>query len=154
MSSINKVILIGNVGQDPEVRHTAGGKTVAQLSIATTERYGDNETTEWHRVVLWEKLADVAAAYVTKGKQVYIEGRLQTRSYDDKDGNKRYITEIAARDMRMLGRKDDPDSGGETRESASEASTPKPATRRGRKPKTQTNSYENQEYPDSGDLPF
>lgn len=109
MGSVNKVILIGNLGKDPEVRHTASGAAVANFSIATNEAWNNKdgqreERTEWHRVVTFGKLADICAQYLKRGKQVYIEGRLQTRSWDDRDGNKRYTTEIVATTMTMLGR--------------------------------------------------
>jgi single-strand DNA-binding protein len=108
---VNKVILIGNLGSDPELRYTPNGAAVATLSVATNEVWKDNDgnqqqRTEWHRVVLWRKLAEVAGQYLKKGSQVYVEGRLQTRSWDDKDGVKRYTTEIIGNNMQMLGRKD------------------------------------------------
>ena len=114
--SVNKVILVGNVGKDPEVRHLDSGVAVANFPLATSESYtaknGDKvTTTEWHNIVLWRGLADVAEKYVTKGKQLYIEGRIRTRSYDDKDGNKRYITEIYGDVMQMLGTRDNNQSG-------------------------------------------
>lgn len=107
--SVNKAILVGHLGSDPEVRYTAGGSAVATFNIATNERWTDRTTgdkqerTEWHRIVAWGKLAEICGQYLTKGKQVYIEGRLQTRSWDDRDGNKRYTTEIVANNMVMLG---------------------------------------------------
>ena len=106
--SVNKVILVGNLGKDPEVRYTPSGTAVATFSLATSERYKDKagqqqEKTEWHNIVAWQQLAEICGKYLHKGKQVYIEGRIQTRSYDDKDGNKRYITEIVADQMQMLG---------------------------------------------------
>jgi single-strand DNA-binding protein len=106
---INKVILIGNLGRDPEVRYTAGGSAVANLRIATTESWRDKQTgekkesTEWHSVVLFGKTAEIAGEYLKKGRTVYIEGRLQTRKYQDKDGQERYSTEVVASDMQMLG---------------------------------------------------
>lgn len=106
---INKVILIGNLGRDPEVRYTAGGSAVANLRIATTESWRDKqsgekkEATEWHSVVLFGKTAEIAGEYLKKGRTVYIEGRLQTRKYQDKDGQERYSTEVVASDMQMLG---------------------------------------------------
>lgn len=106
---INKVILIGNLGRDPEVRYTAGGSAVANLRIATTESWRDKqsgekkEATEWHSVVLFGKTAEIAGEYLKKGRTVYIEGRLQTRKYQDKDGQDRYSTEVVASDMQMLG---------------------------------------------------
>ncbi len=107
-SGVNKVILIGNLGKDPEVTTFENGVKKAAFSLATTESYKNREgqkveQTEWHNVVLWRGLAEVAQTYLQKGNQVYIEGRIRTRSYDDKDGNKRYITEILADNMTMLG---------------------------------------------------
>jgi single-strand DNA-binding protein len=106
--SLNKVMLIGHLGKDPEVRYTANGLAVANFSLATNESWKDQdgnvqERTEWHNIVMWSKLAEIAGEWLKKGKQVYLEGRLQTRSYDDKNGVKRYVTEIVATDMIMLG---------------------------------------------------
>ena len=108
MGSVNKVILVGNLGRDAELRYTPGGAAVATLNMATTEVWNDKagqkqEKTEWHRVVLWGKTAESLAEYLTKGKQIYVEGRLQTRQWDDKDGNKRYTTEIKADRVTLLG---------------------------------------------------
>ncbi|MCK5769032.1 single-stranded DNA-binding protein [Algiphilus sp.] len=106
---INKVILVGNLGQDPEVRYTANGTAVANLRIATSETWRDKqsgeqrENTEWHTVVLFGKTAEIASQYLKKGRQVYIEGRLQTRKWQDKSGNDRFSTEVVANDMQMLG---------------------------------------------------
>lgn len=106
---VNKVILIGNLGRDPEVRYTAGGAAVANLRIATTESWRDKQTgekkenTEWHSVVLFGKLGEIAGEYLKKGRTVYIEGSLRTRKWQDKDGQDRYTTEIVASDMQMLG---------------------------------------------------
>src|SRR3954470_2398398 len=99
MGSVNKVILVGNLGRDAELRYTPGGAPVATLNLATTEVWNDKggqkqEKTEWHRVVLWGKSAESLNEYLVKGKQIYVEGRLQPRQWDDKDGNKRYTTEI------------------------------------------------------------
>ena len=110
--SVNKVILVGNVGKDPEVRHLDKGVSVANFSLATSETYlaknGERvSTTEWHNIVVWRGLAEVAEKYVTKGRQLYIEGRIRTRAWDDKDGNKRYTTEIYADVMQLLGKRDD-----------------------------------------------
>ncbi len=111
--SVNKVILVGNVGKDPEVRHLDTGVAVANFPLATSESYtaknGDKvSNTEWHNIVLWRGLADVAEKWVKKGDQLYIEGKIRTRSYDDKEGNKRYMTEIYGDTMRMLGKKSSP----------------------------------------------
>jgi single-strand DNA-binding protein len=99
MGSVNKVILVGNLGRDAELRYTPGGAAVATLNLATTETWNDKEgqrqeKTEWHRVILWGKQAETLNQYLQKGKQIYVEGRLQTRQWDDKDGNKRYTTEV------------------------------------------------------------
>jgi single-strand DNA-binding protein len=108
MGSVNKVILVGNLGRDAELRYTPGGAAVATLNMATTEVWNDKggqrqEKTEWHRVIFWGKVAESLTEYLTKGKQVYIEGRLQTRQWDDKDGNKRYTTEIRGDKLVLLG---------------------------------------------------
>lgn len=110
--SVNKVILVGNVGKDPEVRYLEKGVGVARFPLATSETYkgrdGEKVTaTEWHNIVLWRGLAEIAEKYVRKGSQLYIEGKIRTRSYDDKDGNKRYMTEIVADQMQMIGKKSD-----------------------------------------------
>ena len=107
--SVNKVILIGNLGKDPEVKFTPSGTPVAKITLATNERYKDKDgqwqdRTEWHNVVLWQRLAEIAGEYLKKGGKVYIEGRLQTRSWDDKQTNqKRYMTEVVANDLVLLG---------------------------------------------------
>ncbi len=109
--SINKVILVGNVGRDPETRHLDKNVAVANFSLATTENYTSKtgekvSTTEWHNIVAWRGLAEVVEKYVKKGSQLYIEGRIRTRSWDDKDGNKRYTTEIYADTLQMLGKRE------------------------------------------------
>jgi single-strand DNA-binding protein len=108
MGSVNKVILVGNLGRDAELRYTPAGAAVATINMATTEVWNDKqgqrqEKTEWHRVVLWGKTAESLNEYLTKGKQIYVEGRLQTRQWDDKDGNKRYTTEIRGDRVVLLG---------------------------------------------------
>ena len=108
-SGINKVILVGNLGKDPDMRYTAGGDAVANLSIATSESWNDNQTgekkekTEWHRVVFFRRIAEVCGEYLKKGSSVYIEGSLRTRDWEDDQGNKRYTTELIGREMQMLG---------------------------------------------------
>ena len=134
---INKVILVGNLGADPEVRYTASGSAVANLSIATTVGWkdkttGENQTrTEWHRVVLFNRLGEIAGEYLKKGSQVYIEGSLQTRKWQDKSGADRYTTEIVGREMQMLGGRgqggDDFPSAPPSSQSAKPASAPAPA---------------------------
>lgn len=106
--SVNKVILVGNLGANPEMRYTQSGQAVANLRLATTERWTDKsgqkqETTEWHRVVAFGKLAEICGQYLTKGRQIYIEGRIQTRQWQDQQGQKRYSTEVVASVMQMLG---------------------------------------------------
>ncbi len=125
--SVNKVILVGNVGKDPEVRHLDSGVAVANFPLATSESYTAKNgervtTTEWHNIVLWRGLADVAEKYVTKGQQLYIEGRIRTRAWDDKDGNKRYTTEIYGDQMQMLGKKGDNQGGMPQEQNQSSAS--------------------------------
>ena len=111
MAGVNKVILIGNLGKDPEVRYLDSGVAVANFSLATTESYKNKEgervsQTEWHNVVLWRGLAEVAEKWLKKGSSVYIEGKIRNRKWEDKDGNARYTTEILADNMTMLGKKD------------------------------------------------
>jgi len=125
MASINKVILIGNLGKDPEVRYLPSGDAVANISIATTETWKDKggekqEKTEWHRVSMFSKLAEIAGEYLKKGSQVYIEGRLETRKWTDKEGHERYTTEIRADRMQMLGSR----SGGSERMAPPEEDAP------------------------------
>ena len=116
MASLNKVILIGNLGRDPETRYMPSGDAICNVTIATTETWKDKasgerrEATEWHRVVFFGRLAEIAAQYLRKGSQVYVEGRLQTRKWQDKDGQDRYTTEIRGDEMKMLGRRE---GGGE-----------------------------------------
>jgi single-strand DNA-binding protein len=112
MSSINKVILIGRLGKDPEVRFTQNGTAVARLSVATDESYKDKEgnkvqRTEWHNVILWNQLANLAGEYLAKGRQAYFEGKLQTREWEDQEGNRRVSTEIVARHLVLLGSKEE-----------------------------------------------
>jgi single-strand DNA-binding protein len=116
MASVNKVILLGNLGRDPETRYTTGGDAVTNLNIATSEQWKDKsgekqERTEWHRVVLFGRQAEIAGEYLKKGRSVYIEGRLQTRKYTDKDGVEKYSTEIVADRMQLLGGRDGPGAG-------------------------------------------
>jgi single-strand DNA-binding protein len=108
MSGVNKVIIVGRLGADPEVKTVSGGNTVARLSVATSENWTDRdgqkqERTEWHRVVVWGKLADLCGKYLSKGRQVYLEGRLQTRSWEDQQGQKKYTTEVVAQTVQFLG---------------------------------------------------
>lgn len=119
--SLNKVMLIGNLGKDPEVKYTPQGTPMARLALATNERFKDKEgqwqdRTEWHNVVLWQRLAEIAGEYLKKGSKVYIEGRLQTRSWDDKQTNqKRYMTEVVASDLLLLSGRGEGESAGYSR---------------------------------------
>jgi single-strand DNA-binding protein len=121
MSGINKVILVGHLGKDPEVRHLEGGVAVASFPLATSETFNKDgrkvEQTEWHNIVMWRGLADVAAKFLQKGKLVYIEGKLRTRSFEDKEGIKKYTTEVVAENFTMLGRKTDFENDNSQRQS-------------------------------------
>jgi single-strand DNA-binding protein len=117
MASVNKVILIGNLGRDPELRYTQGGQAVANFTLATNERFstkdGDKqERTEWHRIVAWGRTGELCAQYLSKGRSVYIEGRLQTREWEDKEGQKRKTTEIVANTVQFLGGRGEAGPGG------------------------------------------
>jgi single-strand DNA-binding protein len=114
--SVNKVILVGNLGRDVELRHTPGGSAVAKFSVATNEKWKDKagqlqEHTEWHNIVAWGKLAEFCGTYLSKGRQIYVEGTIRTRTYDDEKGNKRYFTEVRAQTIQLLGPKP---TGGES----------------------------------------
>ena len=144
---VNKVILVGTLGQDPDTRYTPSNAAVANLSIATNESWKDKQTgeqkekTEWHRVVMFNRLAEIATEYLRKGSQVYIEGKIQTRKWEDKDGNDRYTTEIVANEMQMLGGRSSGNTGSSSMNSNSseEISSPK-------------NTQENDDFDD--DIPF
>ncbi|MBK0404448.1 single-stranded DNA-binding protein [Adhaeribacter sp. BT258] len=152
MAGINKVILVGNLGKDPEVRHLENNVAVATFSLATSESYKDKngqrvDKTEWHNIVMWRGLADVAEKYLKKGQMVYIEGKIRNRSYQDKEGQTRYTTEIVADEMTMLGARPDGSQGGNT----SNAGTQSTAAQNAAAPVGHTPpAYE--EEPD--DLPF
>ena len=127
MSGVNKVILVGNLGRDPEVRYTKAGQAVASFSLATSEKWTDKdgekqEKTEWHRIVAWGELGEICGEYLSKGKQVYIEGRLQTREWEGNDGNKKHTTEIVANNMTMLGQRGQAE-GSEQQSSGSQSSS-------------------------------
>ncbi len=130
---VNKVILIGNLGQDPEVRYMPNGGAVANVTIATTESWKDKNTgepqerTEWHRVVFYRRLAEIAGEYLKKGSKVYVEGRLQTRKWQDRDGNDRYTTEIIANEMQMLDSRGGGNFGGGGGQKQAPAAEPAPA---------------------------
>ena len=144
MAGVNKVILVGNLGKDPEVRHLENGATVANFPIATTESFKDRngnrqEQTEWHNIVLWRGLAEIAEKYLKKGNQVYIEGKLRSRSWEDKEGNTRYITEVIGDNLTMLGGRNDDNS-------------PAPAAKSS--PSVETATASVQENEEDDDLPF
>ncbi len=134
MGSVNKVILVGNLGRDAELRYTPGGAAVANFSIATTETWTDKNSgerrdqTEWHRVVLWGKPAETLNDYLKKGRQIYVEGRLQTRQWDDRDGNKRSTTEVRSDRIVLLGGRRDDAAGGRRGSYEEQVSSPAPAT--------------------------
>ena len=131
MAGVNRVILIGNLGKDPEIRNLEGGAKVANFPLATTESYKNRngertEHTEWHNIVLWRGLADVSERFLKKGNSVYIEGKLRTRSWEDQQGNKRYITEVIADNMTMLGGRRDDNGVTETESKEEEVTPPDP----------------------------
>lgn len=139
MASLNKVILIGNLGADPETRYTTGGDAVCNIRLATTDTWKDKasgetrEATEWHRVVFYRRLAEIAGEYLKKGSQVYIEGRIKTRKWQDKDGQDRYTTEIEATEMKMLGGR-----SSEDRPIGGESNRPSTQQQRSTRPSQQT----------------
>ena len=144
--SVNKVILIGNLGKDPDVRHLENGATVANFPIATSENYKDRKTgekvsqTEWHNIVVWRGLADITERYLKKGDKVYIEGKLRTRSWQDQDGNTKYTTEVVADNLTMLGKSSDNSTSPPSQSAAATSST------------TQNEDFSGPD--DSDDLPF
>ena len=143
MAAVNKAIILGNLGRDPEVRFTQSGRAVANFTVATTDTWFDQENgrqerTDWHNIVVWGKQAETCGQYLSKGRQVYVEGRIQTRSYDDRDGNKRYVTEIVAQRVQFLG-----GGGGEGRSGQAESSGA-----------GSSGGYEAPPIPDDDDVPF
>ena len=155
MASVNKVILVGNLGRDPEMRYMSGGDAVCNITIATSESWKDKNTgekreiTEWHKVVFYRKLAEIAGQYLKKGSSVYIEGRIKTRKWQDKDGNDRYTTEIEATEMQMLGSRQ---SGGQSDQGGYQPPPSRPA---GGNAGQQQRQPQRQAYDDLGDdIPF
>ena len=150
MASVNKVIIVGNLGADPETRYLPSGEAVANIRVATTDRWKDKtsgemkEATEWHRIAFFGRLATVAGEYLKKGSQVYVEGSLRTRKWQDKEGQDRYSTEIRGDVMQMLGRRE---GGGEPREAAEPRSEAKPAATAAKKPAGKFDDMED-------DIPF
>jgi len=157
MASVNKVILVGNLGADPETRFMPNGDAVANVRLATTESWKDKasgekrEITEWHRVVFYRKLAEIVGQYLKKGSAVYVEGRIRTRKWQDKEGQERYTTEIEANEMQMLGgRSSGSSSGGEAEYGGSMPSSAAPSASRGAAPAKKAPSFEDMD----DDIPF
>ena len=161
---INKVILIGNLGQDPELRYTGSGTAVCNLRLATSETYKDRdgnmvENTEWHSVVAWARLAEICGEYLKKGSKIYIEGQLQTRQWEDKDGNTRYTTEVKAREMQMLDSKggssgDYGDDGGYSRNDAPQRQQPRQQSASSAQPAAANGGGDYGSFSPDDDLPF
>ncbi|HAY37029.1 MAG: single-stranded DNA-binding protein [Rhodothermales bacterium] len=152
---VNKVILVGNLGKDPELRYTGSGTAVCNFSLATNESYKNAEgemveKTEWHNLVVWSRLAEICNEYLKKGSQAYFEGSLQTRSYDDRDGNKKYTTEIKVREMMMLSGR----SGGGGGESYSDSPRPQQAQAAPAAAKASNSGSDNYTFEPDDDLPF
>ena len=157
MASVNKVILVGNLGADPETRYMPNGDAVANIRLATTESWKDKasgekrEMTEWHRVVFYRKLAEIVGQYLKKGSSVYVEGRIRTRKWQDKEGQERYTTEIEANEMQMLGgRQSASSSGGETEYGGSMPSSAPPSGGGRAAPAKKAPSFEDMD----DDIPF
>lgn len=155
--SVNKAILVGNLGKDPELRYTAAGTAVATFTLATTERFknrnGDQqERTEWHNIVAWGPLAEICGKYLSKGRQVYVEGRIQNRSYDDREGNKRYISEVVITEMQMLGRPGEEAGGG--RPSSGRSGSPVAAGAATAGTATAPGGFEEPPFNPDDDIPF
>lgn len=149
--SVNKVILLGRLGANPEIRYTPSGAPVANFNIATSESWNDKggqkqERTEWHRIVVWNKLAELCNQYLAKGRQVYLEGRLQTRQWDDKDGNKRYTTEVVASTVQFLGATNQGASAGASM-GANDYAAAAPAGNTGPAPEMADSSFTEDEIP-------
>ena len=139
MAGVNKVILLGNLGRDPELRYTQGGQAVANFTLATSENWNDKngervERTEWHRVVVWGRVAELCSQYLSKGRSVYLEGRIQTREWEDKEGQKRYTTEVNAQTVQFLGNNRTEGSGTSHGGNAQPESTPADSTGSGGPP--------------------
>lgn len=153
MASVNKVILIGNLGADPEIRYLPNGDAVANARLATSEQWTDKasgekrEMTEWHRVVFFRRLAEIVGQYLKKGSPIYVEGRIRTRKWQDKEGQERYTTEIEANEMKMLGNRQSSSSGGEAEYGSS---APAPGSNRAAPPKKAPDALDDME----DDIPF
>ena len=164
MGSLNKVMLIGNLGKDPELRYTPDGLAILKFSMATTEYFTDKsgnktEKAVWHNIVLFDKLASTMANYLSKGKQIFVEGRINNRSYDDADGNKKYISEIIANNIVLVGRKEDTQGGQDDYydEKPSQAQTQRQMSGTAQRPQTQSGQKYQAPAPsadDEDDIPF
>ncbi len=159
--SVNKAIIVGNLGADPELRSTSGGTKVANLSVATSRRWNDRngqpqEKTEWHRIVLWDKLAEIGERYLKKGDSVYIEGEIEYRQYQDKDGVTKYSTEIRAREMVMLGSREGGAGGGGGGGNFQSRSRQPAAAAGGAQGSGNESGYDDfsADFPEDDDLPF
>jgi single-strand DNA-binding protein len=160
MGSLNKVMLIGNLGKDPELRYTPDGLAILKFSLATTEYFNDKsgnkaEKAVWHNIVVFDKLASTMANYLSKGKQIFVEGRINNRSYDDADGNKKYISEIIASNIVLLGKKEDTQSG--QQEDYYDEKPPQQTQRATQRPQTQSGQKYQAPPPSAGDeddIPF
>ena len=159
MASVNKVIIVGNLGRDPEVRYTPNGAAICNVSVATTRSWknkesGDkSEETEWHRVVFYDKLAEIAGEYLKKGRSVYVEGRLKTRKWQDKDGVEKYTTEIVATDMQMLGSREGMGGGAQSEDGGGyERAAPaaRPAAAAANRPAAKSSGFSDMD----DDIPF
>ena len=159
MASVNKVIIVGNLGRDPEVRYTPNGSAVCNVSVATTRSWKNKESgdkteeTEWHRVVFYDKLAEIAGEYLKKGRSVYVEGRLKTRKWQDKDGVEKYTTEIVATDMQMLGSREGMGGGAASEEGGGyERAAPaaRPAAAAANRPAAKSSGFSDMD----DDIPF
>lgn len=142
MGSLNKVQLIGNLGGDPEVRYTKSGKAVTSFSLATSEKYKNEEKTEWHRLVFWGKLAEICGEYLSKGQQIYIEGKNQTREWEDNDGNKKQTTEVVCHIMTMLGQ-----GKAQGASQGSSSNSGSPASSNGQSSSGDSNDFEDSDIP-------
>lgn len=162
--SVNKAIIVGNLGADPDIRTTGGGGRVANLSVATNRRWTDRngqqqEKTEWHRIVAWDnergaKLADIAERFLKKGDQVYVEGEIEYRSYEDKDGVTKYMTEIRARELVLLGGKDGPGGGGSSGGGFPSQNRARQPAAAGKPAKEESYEGFSADFPEEDDLPF
>ena len=152
MAGVNKAILVGNLGKDPEIRYTPAGLAVANFSLATSEKVGQDreEKTEWHNIVAFGRLAEICGEYLAKGKQVYIEGRIQTREWQDRDGNKRRTTEIVANQMVMLGRVDSSEYRAQPKQQPQSQQQPQQQQPQQQQPQRQQQPAQQQRRPQSG----